>query len=105
MRHEECSGPAPWYPCGKRQTRPLCRIHLASIEPRRALRAAECVLRGADGADNLGALLLALRPELLLRVRRFAAPHRAYLAQGGPHAPQHDSEQLKPGCRGRAPNG
>ena len=35
--------------------------------------------------------------------------HGAYLAQGRPHAPQHDAEQLKPACRGSneaaVPNG
>lgn len=28
-REEECSGPAPSYPCGSSITKPLCRSHFA----------------------------------------------------------------------------
>mmetsp|Transcript_13407 Transcript_13407/g.18543 ORF Transcript_13407/g.18543 Transcript_13407/m.18543 type:complete len:219 (+) Transcript_13407:1032-1688(+) len=31
-RQEECSGPIPWYPCGRRSTSPDCTPHLFSME-------------------------------------------------------------------------
>jgi hypothetical protein len=32
--HEECSGPAPSKPCGRRRVSPLCKPHFVSPEPR-----------------------------------------------------------------------